>query len=298
MHNRKVNLFVVGAMKAGTTSFNEMLSKHPDIYFSPVKEPHYFVNTLPRRMYDPSRFFSLEIYFEKKFPEPLHITNIENKEQYQQIFSLAKNEAYLAEGSTGYLHAQESAEKIFKYNPNAKIIILLRDPLKRAHSHYKMDLGLGRTKNSFQEEINIELKNFKNSSLDPWGYINMSLYAEAIQRYKVLFNDNVHVISLESLIKEKGETMRALFQFLEVDNLDLNVSKSNASSSLKFQKAFYFLKQMGLKDLFSKTVPIKYRQMLFQKFSKKETTSIALNEVTIQNLQFIFETDQQKINNL
>ena len=138
---RKVNLFVVGAMKAGTTSFMERLAGHPDVYVSPVKEPHYFINELPENLYEPSRFFDLDHYLMKDFPEPLHICKVERLEQYERIFSLAETQNYRAEGSTAYLHAPESAGLIHAYNPEAKLLLLVRDPLKRAYSHYQMDLG-------------------------------------------------------------------------------------------------------------------------------------------------------------
>ena len=80
----KCNLFIIGAMKAGTTTFVDLLNNHPEIYMSPVKEPHYFINSLPKQLYDPSRFFNLDNYLEKKFPEPLHITKVETEKQYLQ----------------------------------------------------------------------------------------------------------------------------------------------------------------------------------------------------------------------
>lgn len=143
MDVQKANLFVVGAMKAGTTSFTNLLSKHEQIYCPPVKEPHFFVEALPRSLYESSRFFNLNSYLENDFPKPLHITKIETLAQYRQLFTLAAAEAYRVDASTAYLHAEESAQRIHAYNPEAKIIILLRDPLQRAFSHYKMDLEKG-----------------------------------------------------------------------------------------------------------------------------------------------------------
>ena len=64
----KANLFIVGAMKAGTTSFNELLTNHPEIYFSPIKEPNYFINDQPKSIYEPSRFFNIDSYFKNQFP--------------------------------------------------------------------------------------------------------------------------------------------------------------------------------------------------------------------------------------
>src|SRR5436853_5081581 len=109
---RKANLFIVGAMKAGTTSFSNTIAQHPDIYFSPIKEPNFFVNEIPKKIYTPSKYFSLEKYFEKEFPKPLHIAHLQDIFQYDRLFSVSQSSyKYFADGSTSYLHAHESAEK-------------------------------------------------------------------------------------------------------------------------------------------------------------------------------------------
>ena len=69
--SNKANLFLVGAMKAGTPRLCEIMQQHRAIYVSPIKEPHFFVDTLPEILYEPSPFFSLERYFRKEFPKPL-----------------------------------------------------------------------------------------------------------------------------------------------------------------------------------------------------------------------------------
>ena len=100
MQKTKTNLFVVGAMKAGTTSFIDLLSQHPEIYAPPVKEPHYFVDQLPLSLYDPGRFFNLNDYLEKEFPKPLHITKIETSGQYKKIYAHCGTETYQLDAST------------------------------------------------------------------------------------------------------------------------------------------------------------------------------------------------------
>ena len=94
----KANLFIVGAMKAGTTSFIETLSTHPEIYVSPVKEPHYFVNELPAALYQDSRFFDLQRYLDHQFPEPLHITKIKTEAQYARLFSFKSLDRFYSLG--------------------------------------------------------------------------------------------------------------------------------------------------------------------------------------------------------
>lgn len=289
--NKKVNLFVVGAMKAGTTSFTQMLAQHPDIYFSPVKEPHYFVNNLPLSMYSPSRFFSLENYLDNEFPKPLHITNIKTEEQYEKIFSLAPNDIkYLTEGSTGYLHAPESANLIYTYNPNAKVIILTRAPLKRAFSHYQMDVGLGRETKEFEDVIKREISAYKNNKLSPWSYLGMSLYKENIERYKKLFKDNVLVIELKEYLQNKDDFLIKLSTFLEIENVDLNLENKNQSRSIKNKRLQKFLFESGIRDITRQIIPSAIRQNIFKQLST-EKKEINLNQETIDELNQIFNID-------
>ena len=289
MQVKRANLFIVGAMKAGTTSFVEMLQQHPEVYISPIKEPHYFINSLPKSLYEPSRFFELDSYFEKDFPKQHHIAKIEKDEHYQKLFSLAGDEQkYRAEASTAYLHAPESASLIHEYNPEAKIIIITRDPLQRAFSHYKMDLGLGRTSKTFDELITREIEMYNNGSLFLFGYLGMSFYNDAIKRYHELFQ-NVLVIKFEDLIKEKEQVLERVSNFLEIDDfINLEVSKVNVSKKLRFQKLFFVLKQLGLKDYFSKVFNQSFRQWLFNLFSSDKKQPLDLRPETKEAILQIF----------
>ncbi|PKA84358.1 sulfotransferase family protein [Ulvibacter sp. MAR_2010_11] len=288
MEENNVNLFVVGAMKAGTTSFIDMLSQHSQIYVSPVKEPHYFVNSLPENLYEPSRFFSLEEYLKKKFPEPLHITKVESSQQYSKIYVLAGKELYKVDGSTAYLHAPESAKLIYDYNPEAKIIIILRNPLQRAYSHYKMNLGKGRTKQSFENEIQQDIEAYQNGIQAWYSYLGMSLYKAAVDRYKQLFT-NVLVIRFEDLILKEQEVLSEVSAFLNINSFpDRQYAHKNTGKELRFQKLFYFLKKLGLKDYFSKIFSSNFRQFLFKIFSKRKAKNLELSSTIKTKLEDIF----------
>lgn len=288
---RKANLFVVGAMKAGTTSFIELLSEHPQIYVSPIKEPHYFVNELPKILYEPSRFFSLEEYFLKEFPQPMHIAQVKKQLHYEQLFSLSTGETYLAEGSTAYLHALESPELLYNYNSEARIVILRRDPLKRAHSHYNMNLGMGREKRSFNACMELDIRRYHEGILDPFSYLGMSLYDKAIERFSARF-DKVQIIDLENLISNEEKELTQLASFLQIDPFEeLDVSKRNEGKTLHFQKFFYLMKQLGLKDYFSKFFSNSFRQKLFNLFSSDRDRPMKLNKETERQLQDIFNIE-------
>jgi len=291
MKSTKANLFVVGAMKAGTTSFMEALAHHPDIYVSPVKEPHYFIDELPKLLYEPSRFFNLDDYFQTDFPKPLHIANLKKKEHYDQLFSLSNQEKYLTEGSTMYLHGPEAAQKIHHYNPQAKIIILTREPVERAYSHYKMLTGLSRETRSFQEVIETELDGYKENNLPWYSYIEMSSYKEAIHRYKGLFQD-VLVLSFEQLLADKDFTLDTVANFLDIEEFEnIKVGHTNKARSLRFKWLFFLLKKIGLKDVFSAIFGSKFKRKLFNMASSSQSKPMDISEETLQELRQLFQKE-------
>jgi hypothetical protein len=291
MEDKKVNLFVVGAMKAGTTSFVDLLSQHPEIYVPPIKEPHFFIDSLPENLYEPSRFFDLDGYLNKSFPKPLHITKIKSDEQYDKIFSLSGEQKYLVDASTAYLHAPESPSQIYNYNSQSKIIVIIREPISRAHSHYNMDLGLGRVYEKFEDLLNIEIKNYQDGTLLWNSYLGMSFYNSSLARFNNLF-DHVLVISFEELVLDQNTLFGKVAEFLGIDEFDMNtITHRNVTRKLRSQKLFYLLKKMGLKDYFSRMFSDDFRQRLFKLLSKSNSKEPKLSEACLKELNQIFKKE-------
>ena len=129
------NFFIVGAPKAGTTSLYHLLDQHPQIYMSPVKEPCYFASEIRpenfsaehepriRREAQELRQISSGPMLEKRF------SGVVSKwDDYLKLFQNATNEKAIGEASVRYLWSQTAAQNIISRVPNAKIIIVLRDP--------------------------------------------------------------------------------------------------------------------------------------------------------------------------
>lgn len=288
METKKANLFIVGAMRAGTTSFVELLSKHPQIYVSPIKEPNYFVDRLPLTLYEPSRFFNLNRYLNSKFPDPLHIAKIETLTQYEQLFSLATHEVYRVDASTAYLHAPEAAANIATYNSEAKVIVILRDPLDRAYSHYRMDLGLGRIKSSFEECMLEQLDLYNRGEL-PWdSYLNMSCYDKSIEHYSKLFG-KVICIHFEDLLSDFKGVFSNIIKELNVSPFEnMMLKKNNSSQTPRFKLLWYWGKRWGLKDTFSYLVSSKVKRGIFQNFSRTDNGSPEISENLCKAIDEIF----------
>lgn len=292
METKKANLFIVGAMRAGTTSFVELLSKHPQIYVSPIKEPNYFVDRLPLTLYEPSRFFNLNRYLNSKFPDPLHIAKIETLAQYEQLFSLATHEVYRVDASTAYLHAPEAAANIATYNSEAKVIVILRDPLQRAYSHYRMDLALGRIHRSFDAIMRSEIAQYRSNELRFGSYLGMSCYAAHLKRFESLFGEQLLVLELRNLVNTTDIEMTRISNFLGISAfVNPILQKMNKTKTIRFQKLLYLLKQLGFKDYFSKYFRKNFRQQTFKKISKDRVSDMKLSEGTLLDLKGIFEKE-------
>lgn len=105
------NFFIVGAPKCGTTALSKYLSEHPNIFISGVKEPHYFAEDLPKYR---------------------HVTK---ESDYLSMFDGANAASHrVGEASVFYLYSKVALEKIKSFDPNARIIVMLRNPLDMVYS--------------------------------------------------------------------------------------------------------------------------------------------------------------------
>ena len=197
---RKPNLFLVGAPKAGSTFLWTILKEHKDIFFStnPEKEINYF-------SYD--ELNNNSYYRDYKI-------GIEN--DYLSVFRKGQSVKYLADGSVSYFSYPSVPKKIYEFNPKAKIIIIVRDPIQRAYSHYKMDKRMGYAKESFSDYL-INKENNHDKFIHQ--YIENSLYYKHTTNYLNYFSkDQVCILQLDKINSEIDK----LYAFLDIERLDFN----------------------------------------------------------------------------
>tara|TARA_E500000331_G_scaffold345752_1_gene383708 strand:- start:6737 stop:7570 length:834 start_codon:yes stop_codon:yes gene_type:complete len=192
---RKPNLFLVGAPKAGTSTVWAVLKEHKDIFFAqnPEKEVNYFSNT---ELKNNSYYKDYEIKSEK---------------QYLNIFRKGQHIKYIADGSVSYFAYLSVPKKIYDFNPEAKIIIIVRDPIDRAFSHFKMDKRMGYAKNSLLDY----LKN-KDGKHDNYihQYIENSLYYKHTKNFLKYFDKKqVLIMRLDQLKLDFDK----LYKFLDIE---------------------------------------------------------------------------------
>ncbi|MGP4038809.1 sulfotransferase family protein [Gracilibacillus sp. D59] len=245
--SKKVNLFLVGAAKAGTTSMHYYLNQSHEINSSYIKEPFFFTDRLS-------------------------LTNSGKKldwDSYHKLYKLSNKEyMYYLDASVSYLCFSEVAKDIYDYNPKAKIIIMLRDPIQRFLSYYKMYVkrkNLKMTPKQFLEEENTFLP-----KLEP------GLYSDAIQEYLKYFGNNVHIIIFEELIDNPKKIEQNLKQFLEIESISLEVDKKlNESNKEKVKSISDFIHKDNKLKTFLKNSPIPTKlrrnaKMMLQQFNESD----------------------------
>lgn len=221
MSLRRPNFFIVGAPKCGTSSMHHYLRQHPDIFMPAYrKEPQFFATDLP------------SIRFQHGLNE------------YLKLFSEAASESRIGEATTWYLYSKTASRELKTFDPDARIIIMLRHPLETMHSLHNQWLYNGNEDiQDFAQALSCEARRRKGEDLPrkcffPEGllYRDVVRFSEQVSRYMDLFGTrNVHVILFEDLRHKTDETYGGLLRFLGVDDEhEPSLGVVNAS-----QKAFF-----------------------------------------------------------
>lgn len=223
MIRNKPNLFIVGAAKAGTTSLYHYLSQHPEVYMCPIKEPNYFSKDIDPDKIRPeilerSRLLKIDSFIKSDMKKPIHRAFIRDEEKYFSLFRFANNEKVIGEASASYLYSNVAAKNIYQFNPDAKIIIILRNPIRRMYSHYLMDRRMAITQLSFEDAI---LKDKKNPN-KTWGskslYFELGEYYEQVKRYYDVFpSSNIFLMFSNELQKDAATVVKNIYHFLNID---------------------------------------------------------------------------------
>ncbi len=277
----RVDFFIVGAPKAGTTSLYHYLNEHLEIEMSSQKEPDYFSDSLIQNK---------GMYYGKN--------RIDTLEKYNNLF-INPEVKLRGEGSVSYLFYDDVPLKIKTYNPEAKIIIILRDPVDRAFSHYLMDYRLGLVSESFEDIINKKSKH-KNAHLFYQQYIQVSEYAPQIKRYLNVFKrENILFIDYEDFKNDVAGVVNNVYLFLGVnDDFQPNLNKKHNTYTMpkngiiRYIYSFVSFRNF-LTSIFSKGLVESIRNRLFINDRKPK-----LSNANREFLNEFFKEDLKELNAL
>lgn len=255
----KINLFVVGTPKSGTTSLYNAFENCEEVSLPMIKEPNYFTREEIKSEIKNGISDAAVI---KKIQRK-HIGLIETKELY--LSNYEKKSVYNCDFSTSYSRYHEkTALRIHDYNPQAKIIIMIREPLGRIISHYNMDKRIGYIKKDLNTTLENELKGIGKTN-----YFKDSDYKNIVKTYKRYFND-VLIISFEERIVCNHQILRKeLEDFLNVSLVNFNITKENEANEARFANLNYILSRMGVKKIIRDYGSKRLKYILKSKFYKK-----------------------------
>lgn len=196
------NFLIIGANKAGTTSLAYYCNQHPEIFISAVKEPMFFTS---------SRVGASRA--ESKLAEPYFSFTLE---EYSSLFS-GTEKSVRGEASTAYLANPECALWIKKILPHVKLIAVLRNPLDRAFSSYKMYRGNGIEQRTFEEAVLHEIEFGTKGISQGRHYLKLGLYGAQLTLFKKYFPDEQLLIcDYERLNADSVAFLKDIFNFLGV----------------------------------------------------------------------------------
>ncbi len=276
------NFFIVGAAKSGTTSLAHYLGQHPDVFISPVKEPCYFVRDAGLADYD----------------------------QYLSLFKRAGGARAIGEASTGYLYEECAPGWLHEHFPEAKVIIILRNPVDMAFSYWQYMQVIGNESKSFKEAISEKERayrrtdNFKLSCVNWWAsylYLERALYSEQVKRHLDIFGtEKVRVYIFEEVFSDLPYYCKDIFEFLGVDpHFVPKFDVVNEGGQVRFQ----LLKNIRNRQypILRNLLPLRHRERIRRfllKINLSKNHKVRMNPQTRSRLEAFFQEDIGKLERL
>jgi hypothetical protein len=205
------NFFLVGAPKAGTTSLYYYLGQHPQIYMSPIKEPHYLADEIRLVNFtDDLRALQRDLQ--------VPAGPISAWPDYLKLFEGASTQTAIGEASVCYLWSETAPRNMAARFPNAKILMMLRNPADRAYSQYLHMLSLAKRPISFREYVDTALAATSTRIGELYPFLEFGFYCRQIERYLAYFPRQVlGIYFYEDYQRNQLAVLQEIFRFLGVN---------------------------------------------------------------------------------
>jgi len=205
------DFLIIGFVKCGTTSLYEYLLQHPDIYSPTGKEIDYF-----------DRLYSRKIdWYKVNFP-------LKTKKFY--VKNIVEKNFLSGEATPRYIEHPHALTRIKKVIPKAKFIVLLRNPVNRAYSHYNQNVDNQYEYLSFDKAIEKENHRIKNRyekmeknenfyswDYDLFGYVEHGIYMNKLERWlKVFPREQFLILQTEEFLKNPSLVYNNVLHFLNL----------------------------------------------------------------------------------
>lgn len=283
------NAFLVGAGKAGTTALFYYLERHPEIFLPALKEINFFA-----------------VEGQPAFPDVgairVNERTVWQEQEYLDLFADWKDEKIAFDCSPSYLYYPDAARRIHAANPDARIVIILRQPAERAFSAYLHSArGGSETATTFEDALNNEQANIERGYWFHSHYRATSDYLTQIKPYYDLFPaEQIHVIEYQDYLDNQGKCLTRLYDFLGVERIPFE-KKLEMGVSGKVRNRWVadaLFKSTGLRRMLRPLVPVRQRRAVMVALQKAVLKKDTIAPATRQMLTNEFAADFAEIERL
>lgn len=280
------NFLIVGAAKCGTTAVASYLTQHPQVYFSPLKEPKFISSHFVRYpLRGPGDDF-------------IETFTVKDLNEYSKLFRRAGPRTAIGEGSVeNFYYFRQSIPLIKKYFGDPRIIIILRDPVARAFSAFKQLLRDRREDRTFEEGLFLESERKTANWEYLWFYRECGFYSEATRAFLENFS-RVQIMLFDDLRKDAAAFMKQIYAFLEVNDtfspkLNGNLNASGVVKDGLLTRLFEMRKLTGAAYKFLALRGISDSHILYmiEKVRHRKMRQVHMNPATEQFLRGIYRQD-------
>ena len=209
------DFLVIGAKRCGTTSLYQHLSEHPCISRSPRDNIGFF-----------NENYHLGInWYKSLFPTIFYKKKMESKNKHCLFFDVTST----------YMEEELTAKNVYEVNPNQKIIVILRNPVDRAYSHYHVNVKEKSEKRSFEDAVFEEMNRIKSERIiqnknknlrvftpNNIHYLKKGFYALQLKSwFKIFPREQILVLSTEEFQEDQNLIYKKIFDFLNIPNMKI-----------------------------------------------------------------------------
>jgi hypothetical protein len=215
---------IIGGQKCGTSSLYEYLAEHPDIVPAFAKEIHFFSDSLGRRGTLPGKLAARlggrsTLIYRAHFPTAAYRTYVRRARGSEPI---------TGEATPYYLFHPSAPARMRQTVPRARLVVLLRDPVQRAYSHYHHEVRRGTERLSFEEAVEREPerlagerekilsgRGYYSFSHHHYSYLSRGLYLEQLENWRRFFpEERFLILKSEDLFADPAAILEQTLDFL------------------------------------------------------------------------------------
>ena len=219
------DFLIIGAQRGGTTSLYHYLQTHPSFKAPTTKELHFFDRNYHKGL----------LWYRAHFP------TVWEKAYAQQM---QRRALVTGEASPYYLFHPHVYQRLAQVMPHAKLIVLLRNPVDRAYSHYYHSIELGYESRSFEEAIRDERErtaqerekilqdeHYQSHTYRHHSYLTRGIYVDQLQAWMCLFSrEQFLILKSEDFYADPAAALKEVYTFLNLPATEFQLRKKEYQS--------------------------------------------------------------------